>query len=87
MIVTLSDTKEYLRVDTDDENALIISFINTAEDIISGILRYSLETFTEEMPEIIKTAVYYIASQLYELRESVDMTELIDTVKKTSFFI
>lgn len=51
-----------------------------AEDIISGILRFPLSEMTK-IPEPIKQAVYYAVSQLYELRESFDISTLMKTLK------
>ena len=42
MVVTLEDTKKWLRIDVDTENALIEAMIETAEDIVEGILRVIL---------------------------------------------
>lgn len=84
MIVTLEETKKWLRVDTNEEDTLIQSFIGTAEDIVTGILRYSL---SEEaiVGETIKQAVMYTVSQFYELRESLNMNVLLDTLKGMLF--
>lgn len=80
MIVTLEKTKQWLRVESNDEDALIESFIVAAEDIISGILRFPLSEMPE-VPEAIKQAVYYAVSQLYELRESFDISVLMKTLR------
>lgn len=84
MIISLEEAKLYLRVDTDDEDALITSYIAAAEDICEGVLRFSLSTF-EVVPEPVKQAVLYTAAQFYELRESLDVDTLIDTVKRLLF--
>ena len=80
MIVTLEKTKEWLRVESTDDDALIESFILAAEEIVQGVLRFPF-TDLETMPEEIKQAVWYTVSQLYELRESFDITALLSTLK------
>lgn len=80
MIVTLEKTKEWLRVESTDDDALIESFILAAEEIVQGVLRFPF-TDLETVPEEIKQAVWYTVSQLYELRESFDITSLLKTLK------
>lgn len=84
MIVSLEKTKAWLRVESNDEDALIESFIVAAEDIVTGILRYPLTEF-EEIPEPVKHAIYYGVSQFYERRNELVMGELIDTMKRLLF--
>lgn len=69
MVVTLEETKLYLRVDGDEEDTLITKFILTAEDLCEGILRYSLSEF-EPIPETIKHAILYAVANMYEHRET-----------------
>lgn len=84
MIVTLEKTKEWLRVESTDEDALIESFILAAEDIVGGILRFSLGDL-EEMPETIKQAIYYAVSVMYEQRENLDIVALMTTLRGMLF--
>lgn len=81
MIVTLEKTKEWLRVESTDDDALIESFILAAEEIVQGVLRFPF-TDLETVPEEIKQAVWFTVSQLYELRESFDITALLSTLKQ-----
>lgn len=88
MITDLEAAKLYLRVDHDEEDALIASFIETAEDICAGVLRYPLTDFLEDggtVPEAVKQAVFFITAQFYELRESLDLGTLTDTVVRLLF--
>ncbi|MDO9536640.1 MAG: head-tail connector protein [Bacillota bacterium] len=84
MPVTLEEAKIYLRVDTDDEDALIESFLQAAEDICEGVLRFPLADF-EAVPEPVKQAVLYATAQFYELRESININILTDIVRKLLF--
>ena len=84
MIVTLDETKKWIRVDTDDENALIENFITAAEDIVGGVLRFPLSEF-EEVPEAVKQAVFFTTSRFYEERESLDIVSLMNTLRGMLF--
>ena len=81
-MITLDETKAFLRLDSTHEDALITSFITAAEDIVEGVLRFPLSDFLiddADLPELVKTTVCYIVSQFYELRENVDVRRLIET--------
>ncbi|MBV4424292.1 head-tail connector protein [Clostridium tyrobutyricum] len=84
MVVSLEEVKLYLRVDGDEENALITNFIITAEELCEGILRYSLSEFTT-VPEIIKQTVLYAVSNIYEQRETFDVKAVIETMTRLLF--
>jgi uncharacterized phage protein (predicted DNA packaging) len=84
MIVSLEETKTYLRVDGDAENTLITDFIRASEDICEGILRRSLEDF-EEVPETVRQAVLFSVGQFYELRERIDVKLLTEMVRRLLF--
>ena len=81
MVVTLENTKEWLRVESNDEDALIGSFILAAEDIVEGILRFPLSDFADVIPEPVKHAIYFAASKLYEERNELDTESLNDVLK------
>ena len=80
MVITLKEVKTYLRVDCDEEDMLITSFIIAAEEMCEGILRYPLDELSL-VPETVKQAVFYIVGQLYENREQVPIDEILEVVK------
>jgi len=84
VFVSLETAKAWLRVDTNDEDALIEGFIAAAEDIVGGILRFPLSEF-EEVPETVKQAIYYSVSVMYEQRESLDIVALMNTLRGMLF--
>lgn len=84
MVVTLEEVKVYLRLDGDEEDMLITSFLIAAEEMCEGILRYPLDELTL-VPETVKQAVLYIVSQLYENREQVQIDEVLEVVKYLLF--
>ena len=71
MIVTLNEAKKYLRVDHDDDDAIIRKFIRAAETLCEGTLRKAVEPLP-----INKVAALFAVAYLYEHRESADMGEL-----------
>ena len=79
MIVTLEKTKEYLRVESPDEDSLITGMITTAEDILEGILRFPLSEL-DILPAAVEQAVLYLTATLYENRETLSMEEALKTV-------
>lgn len=76
MIVTLEETKLWIRVEHSDEDALIESFILAAEELVEGILRFPLSEFEGNVPEAIKHAVFFTVSKFYEDRNELDMAEI-----------
>ena len=84
MVVSLEEIKLYLRVDGEEEDTLISTLINVSEDLLEGILRYSVSEF-EVVPEIVKQAVMYSVANMYEKREDYDAKEVIDIMTKLLF--
>ncbi len=82
MVVTLEETKAFLRLDSDHEDTLVTTFITAAEDIVEGVLRFPLSDFNVDdgvLPELVKTTIWYAVSQFYEFRENVDVRKLQET--------
>ena len=84
MVVSLEEFKLYLRVDGEEEDTLISTFINVSEDLVEGILRYSVSEF-EVVPEIVKQSIMYSVANMYEKREDYDVKEVIDIMTKLLF--
>ncbi|NFE94360.1 head-tail connector protein [Clostridium botulinum] len=84
MVVTLEETKLYLRVDGDGENTLITKFILTAEELCEDILRYKLTEF-EIIPEAVRQAILYAVANMYEMRETFDVKSVIETMVRLLF--
>ena len=74
MLLTLGEAKEYLKVEFEDEDTLILTLLSTAEGVCSDILRKDLS----EESDVAKTAVLF--GVLYENRGT-DIKELIPTLK------
>ena len=84
MLVTLSETKQYLRVDTDSEDELITNIIKTAESICRDVARLDEEAF-EEQSAVTRLAVLYAAAYLYEHREEANHNQLAITLRAMLF--
>ena len=84
MVVTLEEMKNYLRVDYDDDDALIENIIRASEKICMDVARMdSLEEFSAV--ENAKVSVLYAAAYLYEHREEADHRSLTLTLRALLF--
>jgi uncharacterized phage protein (predicted DNA packaging) len=71
MVVTLEEMKNYLRVDFDDDDALLDGIIGQSQQICMDIARVADEEVFEGQP-VAKIAVMYAVAYLYEHREDAD---------------
>ena len=85
MLVTLPEAKEYLRVDAEDEDALILGFIGAAQEICMDVARVSEEADFSEDLENAKAAVLYTVAYMYEHREEADHRGLMLTLRALLF--
>lgn len=84
MVVSLEEAKLYLRVDGDEEDTLIAELLIAAEEICEEVLRFPLSEF-EELPKVVKQAVLYAVANIYDGRESLDVKEVMDVIKRLLF--
>ncbi|MGN8805436.1 MULTISPECIES: head-tail connector protein [unclassified Blautia] len=84
MQVTLEKAKNYLRVDSSDDDALIESLITTAETLVKETSRMSDEELTP-YKEVVEIAELFTIAYLYEHREEADYKNLTETVKYLLF--
>lgn len=85
MIVSLEEMKNYLRVDTSEDDDLISTLIKSAEKICLAIVRQDKEKIIKENFEEYKLAVLYTVAYLYEHREEADHHELTITLRSMLF--
>ena len=71
MIVTLEEMNNYLRVDYDDDDALLEGIIVQSQQICMDVARLSDFEDFEKQP-VSKIAVMYAVAYLYEHREDAD---------------
>lgn len=84
MLVTLEEMKNYLRVDYDEDDALIGNIIGASERLCMDVARMdSMEEFFAV--ENAKVSVLYAAAYLYEHREEADHRALTLTLRALLF--
>jgi len=84
MIISVIEMKNYLRVDSSDDDGLIGDLIKTAEKLCIDVARVDEETFLAG-GEISKTAVLYAVAYLYEHREEADHKALTLSLRSLLF--
>lgn len=84
MVVTLEEMKGYLRVDYDEDDALIESMIGAAEKTCMDVAR--MDDMGEfAAVENARISVLYAAAYLYEHREEADHHALVLTLRALLF--
>jgi hypothetical protein len=82
-MILLEEAKLYLRVDAEDEDAVIASELEGARRLVAGILRKD-EPADEDSP-LVKAAVLYTLAYLNEHREEADHHALTITLRNMLF--
>ena len=83
-VVALEEAKQYLRVDSGDEDAFITGLIETGEQMCADIAR--METVElEEHLSMTRIAVLYAIGYLYEHREEAGHEDLVQTLRSLLF--
>ena len=97
-LVSLNDAKEYLRVDTGDEDATIGVLLSSAGRLCADVARLTEEQWeavnsdTEDasltpVRETMKVAILYALGYLFEHREEADHHDLTLTLRSILFAI
>ena len=84
MIVTLDEMKNYLRVDSSDDDELINGLISASEKQCRDILRTDDEDALSDI-ENGKLAVMFMTAYLYEHREEADHNAMNLTLRALLF--
>lgn len=79
MFITLTEAKEWLRIDYDDDDVLINALISTAENLCLNTLRKETSEITDTA--ITRTAELYAVAYLHEHRENADMEKLTRDIR------
>lgn len=77
MLVTLEEAKEYLKVEYEDEDTLLLTLLSTAESLCSDILRCDLPAGDAT----VRTAILYAVGVLFENRGTPEAADLVPTLK------
>ncbi len=83
-MVTLQEVKQYLRIDFEDDDTLLLSLISTAKQLVMDVGRMDEERFSEN-EDVVRTAMLYTVSYLYENRNTADFSKLTLTLRVMLF--
>ena len=83
-MVTLQEVKQYLRIDFEDDDPLLLSLIFTAKQLVMDVGRMD-ETQLAENEVVVRTAMLYTVSYLYENRNTADFSKLTLTLRAMLF--
>jgi len=72
MVITLQEVKEHLRIDNDQEDGLITTFIQQAQATAEDFCRVSFDEDYDSPPEPVRLAVMLMVSHYYENRDNPD---------------
>ena len=75
-VVSLEEMKNYLRVDFDDDDELIESFLASAEQLVADVARVEVSELSTGYSEKFRIAALYATAYLYEHREEADHNAL-----------
>ena len=85
MLLELAEVKNYLRVDTDEEDGLVTGLSQSAEKLCMDVARIADAEEFAALGDTAKTAVLYATAYLYEHREEADHHALILTLRSLLF--
>ena len=83
-MVTLQEVKQYLRIDFEDDDTLLLSLISTAKQLVMDVGRMD-EIQLAENEDVVRTAMLYTVSYLYENRNTADFSKLTLTLRAMLF--
>ena len=90
-MLTLQEVKNFLRIDCDEDDALLSSLIITSRILVEDIIRSPIIEI-ETLPEPIKQAMLILIATLYEERqvsnnqkEGLSIIDTLDLVRKLLF--
>ena len=86
MIVNLTEAKNYLRIDIDDEDGLIENLLNSAINLCCDVSRLDSEEL-EAAGDIAKVAVLFTLGYFFEHREEANYSELVLRLRSILFGI
>ena len=83
-LISLPETKNYLRVDHTEDDKLILTLIDTVQRLVMDVGRMN-ETQLVENEETSRQAMLYTVSYLYENRNTADYHALALTLRAVLF--
>ena len=83
-MITLNEAKNYLRIDYEEDDKLILQLLDTAKSLVKDVGRMDEERFSEN-EDVVRTAMLYTVSYLYENRNTGDFSKLTLTLRAMLF--
>ena len=83
-MITLKEAKNYLRVDYEEDDKLIQNLLSAAKNLVMDVGRMDEERFSEN-EDVVRTAMLYTVSYLYENRNTADFSKLTLTLRAMLF--
>ena len=83
-MITLKEAKNYLRVDYEEDDSLIQNLLSTAKNLVMDVGRMDEDDFTKN-EDVVRTAMLYTVSYLYENRNTADFSKLMLTLRAMVF--
>ena len=83
-MITLNEAKNYLRIDYEEDDKLILQLLDTAKSLVKDVGRMDEECFSEN-EDVVRTAMLYTVSYLYENRNTADFSKLTLTLRAMLF--
>jgi len=77
---TLQEVKDYLGVDGVHSDPILLSMLEAAREMVEAVLRFQIAKINP-VPELVKQAILYAASQLFSNREGTDIDALNSTLR------
>ena len=83
-MITLKETKNYLRVDYDEDDRLIQNLLSTAKNLVMDVGRMD-ESALAENEDTVRTAMLFALRYLYENRSNPDYKKLTLNLRSILF--
>jgi len=83
-MITLKEAKNYLRVDYEEDDKLILSYIESAKQLVMDAGRMDEDEFTRN-EDTVRTAMYFTIGYLYENRSDPDLHRLTLNLRSILF--
>lgn len=83
-MITLKESKNYLRVDYDEDDKLIQNLLSTSKQLVMDVGRMSEEDFSVN-EDTVRTAVLFALGYLYENRSNPDYKKLTLNLRSILF--
>lgn len=83
-MISLQEAKNYLRVDWDEDDKLILSLLDTAKKLCMDVGRMNETKFVKH-EDTTRTAMLFTLGYLYENRNTADFSKLTLTLRSLLF--